>query len=102
VEQEAEFPGGKTAWSKYITEKIMAAKDSLTEKDFGTCVVKFIVDVNGKVSDVQATTMKGSRLAVLSVDAISKGPRWSPAMQNGRKVNAYRLQPITLTNPDAK
>jgi periplasmic protein TonB len=52
------------------------------------------------VSDVQATTMKGSKLAEVAVNAIRKGPKWIPAQQNGRMVNAYRLQPVTLTNPD--
>ena len=27
---------------------------------------------------------------------IKKGPKWIPAMQNGRPVNAYRRQPVTF------
>lgn len=100
VEEEAQFPGGKQTWSKYITRQIMAVKDTFTEKDFGTCMVRFIVDKNGTVSDVRATTMQGTNLARVSIEAIRKGPKWTPAMQNGRKVNAYRLQPVTLSNPD--
>lgn len=102
VEHEAEFPGGKTAWLKYVTGKIMENQALFTEKDFGKCMIKFIVDVNGNVSDVKATTMEGSTLAKIAIDAIRNGPKWFPAMQNGRKVNAYREQPITLSNPDAK
>lgn len=102
VEEEAQFPGGQQAWVKYVTRQIMAVQDTFTEKDFGTCIVKFIVDKNGNVSDVAATTMKGTNLARVSVDAIRKGPKWIPAMQNGRKVNAYRLQPVTLYDPDHK
>ena len=48
----------------------------------------------------EATTMKGTKLAEVAVNAIRKGPNWTPAQQNGRYVNAYRLQPVTLTNPD--
>ncbi|HEU5365127.1 MAG TPA: energy transducer TonB, partial [Hanamia sp.] len=62
--------------------------------------VRFIVDKTGTVSDVQATTMKGSKLAEIAVNAIRKGPKWTPAQQNGRFVNAYRLQPVTLQNPN--
>ncbi len=100
VEIEASFPGGASAWTKYVTRAIQANQDEFTESDFGTCVVKFIVDKAGKVSQVEATTMKGSKLAEIATNAIRKGPNWTPAQQNGRYVNAYRLQPVTLTNPD--
>ena len=100
VEIEATFPGGPQAWQRYVTRAIQADQDEFTDADFGTCVVKFIVDKNGTVSDVQATTMKGTKLAEVAVNAIRKGPKWTPAQQNGRYVNAYRLQPVTLTNPD--
>jgi protein TonB len=100
VEIEASFPGGPGAWQKYVTRAIQTSIDEFTESDYGTCVVRFIVDKTGTVSDVQATTMKGTKLAEVAVNAIRKGPKWTPAQQNGRQVNAYRLQPVTLTNPD--
>lgn len=100
VEIEASFPGGASAWTRYVTKAIEANQDEFTESDYGTCVVKFIVDKSGKVSDVEATTMKGSKLAEVATNVIRKGPNWVPAQQNGRQVNAYRLQPVTLTNPN--
>jgi protein TonB len=100
VEIEASFPGGLQAWARYVSRAIQSHLDEFSESDYGTCVVRFIVDKSGKVSDVQATTMKGSKLAEISVNAIRNGPNWVPAQQNGRYVNAYRLQPVTLQNPD--
>ena len=100
VEIEATFPGGLQAWSRYVSRAINAHIDEFSSSDYGTCVVRFIVDKTGKVSDVQATTMKGSKLAEIAVNAIRNGPNWIPAQQNGRMVNAYRLQPVTLQNPD--
>lgn len=100
VEIEAQFPGGPGAWQKYVARAINAQLDEFTDADYGTCVVRFIVDKTGQVSDVQATTMKGSKLAEIAVNAIRKGPKWTPAQQNGRQVNAYRLQPVTLVNPN--
>lgn len=99
VEQEAQFPGGPAKWAQYIQGKIFENINNLSEKDYGTCVVRFIVDETGNVSEVKATTMQGTGLAKVSVDAIRNGPKWIPAMQNNRTVNAYRLQPVTLTNP---
>jgi len=100
TEVPASFPGGPSAWQRYIVQKIQASLDSFTKADFGTCVVRFIVNTDGSVIDVQATTMKGTRLAKISVNAIKNGPKWIPASQNGKTVAAYRLQPVTLSNPE--
>jgi protein TonB len=100
IEVEAEFPGGNVAWQKYIQRAIQRELDEFTESDYGTCVVKFMVDINGKVSNVVATTMQGSKLAEIAVSTIRKGPKWIPAMQNGRYVTAFRFQPVTLMNPN--
>ena len=102
VENEASFPGGQQAWIKYISRKIQASIDSFTNKDYGTCVVKFIVNTDGSISNVEATTMKDTYLADIALNAVKTGPKWIPATQNGRVVAAYRLQPITLTDPEKK
>jgi hypothetical protein len=102
VEVEASFPGGLQAWTKYISEAIMDSIGRFTNRDYGTCVIRFIVNVDGKVSDVIATTMKGTELAKVSINAIKHGPKWIPASQNGKPVAAYRLQPVTLSNPQDK
>jgi len=102
VENEAEFPGGKEAWTKYIVSKVKASADSLTDKDYGTCLVKFIVNTDGSVSEAEATTMKDTKLAEVALNAIRTGPKWIPATQNNHVVASYRLQPVTLSNPDKK
>ncbi len=99
VEQPATFPGGPAKWAQYIQKAIMENITDFDDEDYGTCIVKFIVDENGNVSNVEATTMKGTHLARTAVNAIQRGPNWVPATQNGHKVNAYTLQPVTLTNP---
>ena len=100
VENEASFPGGLAAWQKYIVKKIQSSLDSFTEADYGTCVLKFIVNTDGSVTNVEATTMKGTHLAKVSINSIKNGPKWIPASQNGHTVASYRLQPVTLTNPE--
>ena len=102
VEIEASFPGDPMAWQRYVTNAIMDNQKKLRKSDYGTCIIKFIVDTKGKISNVEATTMQNSRLAKIAVDAILNGPRWKPAMQDGHPVKAYRLQPVTLIDPDEK
>ena len=98
IEIDAKFPGGAAGWSKYIQREIEKNIDEFTEADFGTCVVHFIVDRTGKVSQVEATSMKGTKLAEIAVNAIRKGPDWIPAQQNGRFITAERFQPVVFKN----
>ena len=102
VENEAAFPGGQDAWVKYMSRAIQASIDSFTEKDYGTCLLKFIVNTDGSITNVEATTMKDTRLAETAMNALRTGPKWIPATQNGLTVASYRLQPVTLKNPGKK
>ncbi|PVD53291.1 hypothetical protein DC498_05285 [Terrimonas sp.] len=97
VQIQAKFPGGDEAWRKYISREIERHTDELQEDGkAGTCIVQFIVDKDGKISDVEALTMKGTKLAELCMNAIRKGPDWTPAENNGMKVKAWRKQPVTF------
>jgi protein TonB len=97
VQIQATFPGGDEAWRKYISKEIERHIDELQEDGkAGTCVVQFIVDKNGKISDVEALTMKGTKLAELCVNAVRKGPNWTAAESNGIKVKAWRKQPVVF------
>lgn len=100
VQIEASFPGGAQAWQLYIRKAITAQLDEFTDSDYGTCIVNFIVDKYGKVSNVYAKTMVGTKLAEIAVTTVKNGPNWIPAVQNGNYVNAYRSQPVTLLNPN--
>ncbi len=94
VEIEASFKGD---WISYVRKEIEKHLDELTDAgESGTCMIKFIVYKDGTVSNVEATTMKGTKLAEIAVNAIKKGPRWIPAIQNGQSVSAYRMQPISF------
>jgi protein TonB len=101
VEIEAKFPGGDKAWARYIQREIYRYIDELQDAGkAGTCVVQFIVDREGNISEVEALTMKGTKLSEICVNAIKRGPKWTPAEQNGRKVKAYRKQPVTFQLPE--
>ena len=47
---EPAFPGGPAAWTRYILKEIMRNTDELNNADYGRCIVKFIVNINGKVT----------------------------------------------------
>ena len=97
VENPAQFPGGEAAWSRYIKSIIEKNIIALVKNNQpGTCVVRFIVDAEGYVSDVSALTLKDTKLAEVAINAIKNGPKWNPATQNNRVVVSYREMPVTF------
>lgn len=98
VEVEAAFPGGASAWAKYVQRSLNANVPIDNEAPSGSyqVVVQFIVDKEGNVSDVKALTNHGYGMEEEAVRVIKRGPKWTPAIQNGRNVRAYRKQPITF------
>ncbi|MEP6677492.1 MAG: energy transducer TonB, partial [Ferruginibacter sp.] len=98
VEIEAEFPGGEGKWRSYLERTLNpnAPVDNGASPGKYTVMVEFIVSKDGSLSDVHATNKVGFGMEEEAVRVIKKGPKWTPAQQNGRQVNAYRTQPITF------
>ena len=98
VEVEAQFQGGEAAWRRYLQNNLNANTPVDNGAPEGTyqVVVRFIVGKDGTISDVAAETNHGYGMEQEAVKIIKKGPKWTPAIQNGRNVNAYRRQPITF------
>jgi len=98
VEVEASFKGGEREWTKYLIRNLDAnvpVENGANEGTY-TVTVQFIVDKEGKISDVKALTSHGNGMEEEAMRVIKKGPDWIPAIQNGRQVKAYRKQPITF------
>jgi periplasmic protein TonB len=64
----------------------------------GTYVVnvRFLVEKDGSISDVQALNDPGYGLAQGAVKAVKSGPKWTPGFSYGRPVRSYHTQPITF------
>lgn len=61
----------------------------------GPVMVQFIVDREGVVSEVKAISGP-VELREEAVRAISRSGKWTPAIQNGRKVKSYKRQQIVF------
>lgn len=98
VEIEASFKGGESAWRKYLERNLNAnvGPDNGAPAGLYTVYVQFVVSKDGSISDVKALTNHGYGMEAEAVRVIKKGPAWTPAIQNGRSVNAYRKQPVTF------
>jgi protein TonB len=104
VEVEASFPGGDKGWREYLEKTLNAFVpiDNGAPAGKYVVIVQFVVDKDGKISDVRALTRHGYGMENEVMRVIKKGPQWEPAIQNGRVVKAYRQQPVTFHVIDEK
>jgi len=98
TEIDPDFTGGPEAWRKYLTKNLNAdvpVKNGSPKGTF-TVMAQFIVAKDGSVSDVKALTKHGYGVEEEVIRIIKDGPKWKPAIQNGRDVKAYKKQPVTF------
>lgn len=102
VDVEASFPGGETAWRKYLEKNLNPNVPVENGAPIGiyTVVAQFIVDKNGNISDSKVLTNFGYGMEEEVLRIIRKASSWTPASQNNRLVRAYRKQPITFVVED--
>jgi len=98
VQIEASFPGGMPAWKRFLERNL---NDRVVEENGGppgryTVIVSFKVDKDGNISEVKAENNPGHGTADEAVRVIKKGPKWTPAQQNGRSVIYRQRQSITF------
>lgn len=95
VEIESSYPGGNAAWQRYLYKTLRYPQDAIDNEVQGAVVVQFIVDKAGVVSDVEAISGP-QELRDEAVRVIKRSGKWTPAIQNGRKVKSYKKQPIVF------
>lgn len=98
VQIPAEFPGGLAAWSRYLERTLnrdLPVENGAPPGKY-TVIVSFIVAKDGSPSEVTAENDPGYGTKAEAVRVIQKGPKWKPAVQNGRNVIYRHKQSITF------
>jgi antitoxin component YwqK of YwqJK toxin-antitoxin module len=93
MEVKASFPGGDAEWQKYIKDKLGHAKA------YGSCTVQFILKKDGTITDFKVINRTAEKITRIVKEAITDGPKWIPAKQNGRDVNSFKTVSITFERP---
>ncbi|MBS1662406.1 MAG: energy transducer TonB [Bacteroidetes bacterium] len=96
VATQADFKGGASAWLSFLNKNIRYPDEAVNEEIMGTVPVKFVIETDGKVTDVQA--LEGH--ALLQKEAIraiqlSSG-QWKPGEVDGHPVRSFKTQPIVF------
>ena len=98
VQIPAEFPGGTSAWTRYLERNLNRdiPSDNGAPPNRYTVVVSFTVSKTGAISDVSAENDPGYGTKAEAIRVITRGPAWKPAVQNGRNVIYRHKQSITF------
>lgn len=98
VQIEAKFPGGSDAWRMFLERNLnnaVAAQHHAPNGNY-TVTVSFMVDENGNISDIQALNDPGYGTVQEVIRVIKKGPKWIPAVKDGKNVIYRQKQNITF------
>jgi protein TonB len=87
-----EFPGGTAALLRFLGRNLQVPEE--TEEGRIKVPVKFVVDREGQLTDVEFLTPTADPFKKEILRVIHKMPRWKPGRQNGRAVPVYFTIPI--------
>jgi outer membrane biosynthesis protein TonB len=91
--QKPSFPGGAGAMSKYLNRRLRMPDEAVNNNVSGNVVVKFLVDVNGNISDVVLSKKLGYGCDEIVENIIKTMPKWIPGKTNG----TVQSMPVTLS-----
>ena len=94
VEQMPEYPGGQAALFEYLSKNIKYPADAEKKKVEGKVFVTFVVDSDGKITDVSLLKKVFPSLDAEAIRVISAMPNWIPGKQKGQAVRVKYTVPI--------
>ena len=105
VEEMPEFPGGDKALLMYIAENVKYPEEAKNKDIEGTVYLRFVVNAEGKVQDVNILRSVDPILDQEAVKVVENLPEWTPGHQGGKPVNVSMQIPIMFklaeANPSA-
>ena len=96
VDQQPSFPGGTNAFNTFIVSNLKYPVVAQENGIQGRVVVKFIVEKDGSISNVEVNQSVNLDLNNEAMRVIKNMPKWNPAKQNGTEVRAYYYVPVTF------
>lgn len=96
IDKMPEYPGGIPALSAFLSENIKYPKSALEEGIYGCVYISFVVEKNGKISDVQVARSVHSSLDEEAARVVKMMPKWTPGIQNGKPVRVRFTLPVNF------
>lgn len=92
---QAKFPGGRSELVKYLADSLKYAVDFAERQGYkGTVFVKFIVEKDGSLSQVEILKGIYPEIDKIVKSTIEEMPKWIPGEIDGKPVRVQNLLPI--------
>lgn len=93
AEQMPSFKGNVNQWlSQNLTYPAVAAENGIE----GRVIVKFVVEKDGRVTDVQVVRSVDPALDREAVNTVKRMPKWNPGMNNGQPARVWFTLPVNF------
>ena len=89
-----EFPGGESAMIAFLQKHVKYPADAKQQKKHGTVYLSFVVNEDGRITDVKVLRSVFPSLDKEAVRIVSVMPNWKPGMQNGKAVKCQFNFPV--------
>ncbi|MBL4587483.1 MAG: energy transducer TonB, partial [Flavobacteriales bacterium] len=94
VDVMPEFAGGMEALISYMSTSVEYPAAAKEEGLTGTVYVRFVVDSQGSITELEVVKGVRDDLDSEAVRAISEMPKWKPGKSNGKNVSVEVVLPI--------
>lgn len=95
-EQRPQFPGGKEALMDFLRSNVRYPDEAARRRVEGVVYVQFMVDRNGKISDIQVVGPVDNTLDQEAVRVCKLLPDFEPALLHGEPVDEHFILAITF------
>lgn len=93
---QPEFPGGSIALSKFLQRNIRYPEEAKKNKVQGKVYVKFVVQVDGSISDIKVLRGIGSGCDEEAIRVVEAMPKWKPGEKDGKPVPTEFVLPFSF------
>lgn len=94
VEQKPVFPGGQKALMEFLKSNLVYPKAARDSSIQGRVIVKFTVEKDGSITDVEVVRGVHPALDEEAVRVVSMMPKWKPGTQMGDTVRTKFTLPV--------
>ena len=101
VEETPSFPGGEMALVQYIQSHTLYPKKAIKKGVEGCCLVGFVVDAKGKITQVAILNPINPALDAEAIRVVKAMPTWKPGKLNGKAVAVAYTLPVVFKLQEA-
>lgn len=96
VEQLPEYPGGMSAFMKWLTNNLKYPRIAQQNKKQGKVIVAFIINKDGSVSDIKLVKGVDPSLDREALRVVNMMPEWKPGKDKGKPCRTYFCIPVVF------